>query len=99
MSERYERTDISGGLVARVGGLLALAVALVFVISYGFLHLLDGRTSTPRRTGPDAPAPAWGEPVPADYRWLDRERKIISIPIERAIDLTVERGLPSRSRP
>lgn len=28
------------------------------------------------------------------YRWLDREQGIVQIPIERAIELLVERGLP-----
>lgn len=28
------------------------------------------------------------------YRWLDREQGIVQIPVERAIELLVERGLP-----
>jgi hypothetical protein len=28
------------------------------------------------------------------YRWLDREQKIVQIPVERAIELLLERGLP-----
>lgn len=30
------------------------------------------------------------------YGWVDREHGVIRIPIERAIDLIVERGLPTR---
>jgi hypothetical protein len=99
MSERYEQTDVSSGLVARAGAYFALALVLIFVCVYLFLHLLGGRSSAPQVTGPAGPTPEWGEPVPADYRWLDRERKIISIPINRAIDLTAERGLPARPKP
>jgi hypothetical protein len=28
------------------------------------------------------------------YRWIDREKGIVAIPIDRAIELTLERGLP-----
>ena len=30
------------------------------------------------------------------YAWVDREKGIVRIPIDRAIDLTIERGLPVR---
>jgi hypothetical protein len=33
------------------------------------------------------------------YGWVDRERGIIRIPIERAMDLLARRGLPVRSGP
>jgi hypothetical protein len=99
MSERFEQTDISSGLVARAGACLALAVGVIFLVTYVFLHVPGGRSPAPHVTGPEAPTPKWGEPVPAGYRWLDREHNIISIPIDRAIDLTVERGLPARPQP
>jgi hypothetical protein len=28
------------------------------------------------------------------YRWLDREQKIVQLPVDRAIELLLERGLP-----
>jgi hypothetical protein len=31
-----------------------------------------------------------------DYGWVDRPKGIVRIPIERAIELTAKRGLPSR---
>jgi hypothetical protein len=99
MSERFEQTDASSRLVARAGAFLALVVAAVFAASYLFLHLLGGRSPDPHVSGPTAPTPEWGEPVPADYRWIDRKQKIISIPVDRAIDLTVQRGLPARPKP
>ena len=33
------------------------------------------------------------------YRWVDREKKIVSIPIDRAMELIAERGLPVRKQP
>jgi hypothetical protein len=99
MSERFEQTDVSSGLVARAGAYLSLAVGVIFLLVYAFVYLLGGRSPAPHVSGPEAPAAEWGEPVPGDYRWLDREHKVISIPIQRAMDLTVERGLPARPKP
>jgi hypothetical protein len=99
MSERFEQTDLSSGIVARAGAYLALVVAVTFLCVYLFLHVLRGRSPALQVTGREASTPEWGEPVPADYRWLDREQGIISIPIDRAMDLTAERGLPARKKP
>ncbi|HEX2173209.1 MAG TPA: hypothetical protein VHL09_12280 [Dehalococcoidia bacterium] len=33
------------------------------------------------------------------YGWLNREQGTVRIPIERAIELTVQRGLPARTNP
>jgi hypothetical protein len=33
------------------------------------------------------------------YGWINRERKIVHMPIERAFTLTLERGLPGWSKP
>lgn len=30
------------------------------------------------------------------YGWIDKEKQIVHIPIDRAIDLTIQRGLPVR---
>jgi len=32
-----------------------------------------------------------------NYRWVDREAGIVGIPIDRAMDILAEKGLPSRS--
>ena len=34
-----------------------------------------------------------------NYAWIDAKSGIVRIPIERAIELTVERGLPARQEP
>jgi len=33
-----------------------------------------------------------------NYGWVDKEAGVVRIPIERAIELTLERGLPSREQ-
>jgi hypothetical protein len=33
------------------------------------------------------------------YGWIDREKRILRIPIEKAMELVVSRGLPSRTPP
>ena len=33
-----------------------------------------------------------------NYGWVDKEAGVIRIPIERAIELTLERGLPTREQ-
>ncbi len=33
------------------------------------------------------------------YRWVDRQAGTVAIPVERAIDLLAEQGLPARARP
>jgi hypothetical protein len=33
------------------------------------------------------------------YQWIDREKGIVRIPIERAMELTARRGLPARKQP
>ena len=33
------------------------------------------------------------------YRWVDRTAGVVSIPIDRAMDLTLQRGLPARPTP
>jgi hypothetical protein len=33
------------------------------------------------------------------YRWVDRQAGIVAIPVERAIDLLAQQGLPTRSAP
>lgn len=36
----------------------------------------------------------WESDLLGEYRWIDRENGVVSIPIERAMSLTIERGLP-----
>jgi hypothetical protein len=34
-----------------------------------------------------------------NYGWVDREAKIVHIPIERALELSLQRGFPTREQP
>lgn len=36
------------------------------------------------------------EAILSSYAWVDRQKGIVRIPIDRAIDLTMQRGLPAR---
>ena len=70
----------------------------------------NARTMEPRVTAP--PPQLQGNPaadlaimrareeaVLHSYGWVDRKAGVIRIPIERAIELTAERGLPARKSP
>ncbi len=96
--------------------LLAINIALVFVVLWGFYYWARN-TQVPKRNVP-APitysqAPAIPSPIlqpdpVADYNemhvledqrlntyhWIDKQAGIARIPIDRAMDLLVERGLP-----
>ncbi len=39
---------------------------------------------------------AWETEVLSSYDWVDKDEGIVRIPIERAMDLLAQRGLPSR---
>ncbi|MEW6733373.1 MAG: hypothetical protein AB1489_18745 [Acidobacteriota bacterium] len=39
------------------------------------------------------------EEIINSYGWVDRDKGVVRLPIERAIDLLVERGLPVRTTP
>jgi hypothetical protein len=66
------------------------------------------------RTGNQLPPKPRLQPSPSDdlhelrarednllnhYQWIDRSKKIIGIPIERAIELTAQRGIPPQKAP
>jgi hypothetical protein len=40
---------------------------------------------------------AWETSGITGYAWVDREKGVVRIPVERAIDLLAERGLPARN--
>ena len=39
------------------------------------------------------------EHILTSYGWIDRDAQVVRIPIEQALELTLERGLPSRPAP
>ncbi len=97
--------------------LLAINIALVFVILWGFYAWVRNTGEVTRRNVPSpitySQAPAIPSPVlqpdpVADYNdmhvlenqrlntyhWIDKQAGIARIPINRAMDLLVQRGLP-----
>ncbi len=42
---------------------------------------------------------AWERGVLGSYDWVDKEHGVVRIPIERAIELLAQRGLPARPSP
>jgi hypothetical protein len=107
----YERSDVSGSLLASLAGglgLFLLVTPFLFVLIYpDALH--QARVGPP----PDYPAPRLQVDPPADlaalraaeaaqlaqYGWEDRAAGVVRIPLSRAMALTAERGLPDWRKP
>jgi hypothetical protein len=97
--------------------MLAINVALVFVVLWGFYAWFRNREELTRKNvpsqntysvAPAVPAPVLQSDPVADfnemhiaddqrlntYSWVDKKAGVARIPINRAMDLLVERGLP-----
>ena len=129
-SASYDHTDLgSRGIFVFLVG-LALTVAIVHIVIYGFVRVYEhyqpqGMVRTEAITEPTAQVGPMGDPtahfpypqVQPDpvgdmnkFReaeelelnsagWVDQRAGIAHIPIERAIDLVAQRGLPVRPAP
>jgi hypothetical protein len=98
-----------------VGGLAAFTILLVFVTTLGvaFTGLPIVVGSPPATVQPALPVPrlevqsgqSLAPYLAAEqrrlnaYRWIDRQAGIAAIPIDRAMDLVAQRGLPARPEP
>jgi hypothetical protein len=103
----YERSDADPRLLAALAGGLALFLAAVPLC---LLLIYPGAVHRPPAPAPaaDIPGPrlqiepaldlarlrAAEQAQLAGYGWLDRERGVVRIPIERAMGLIAARGLP-----
>jgi len=69
----------------------------------------SGPRPAPRELSNVEQTPIWGSPLGEDLRarqrreldewgWVDRRAGIANIPIDRAMDLLVQRGLPTRTQ-
>ena len=100
-------------LVAGLFAATLVAVALAAAGVMAWLHDRTARAVTPADATPTvAPSPPPQPRPPADllslrrektalldeYRWLDRDRGIVRIPIERAMALLVERSTAGNAR-
>ncbi len=109
----YERSDIDAGLIGWIAAGLAvfvLAVPLVMPLAFPQSIYRGASTSTPALSA-DAPAL---EIAPSEslqrvrrsevqfsgtYGWTDRERKIVRIPVARAVKNLLQKGLPGWPSP
>jgi hypothetical protein len=99
--ERGE-TRISTALKSSLG----LAVGLVLVAFYVLLNNPAARPGAPSLAGTPTPevAPdealkqlrATEDAILTTYGWVDRQNGIAHIPIDRAMELLLQRGLPAR---
>lgn len=104
MTNGHESSDISVKAVAVFALALAAGLALILAVMH---------PSRPAPVAPAVPTPgpklqahpledlaalrAKEDSMLKGYGWVDRKAGIIRIPIERAMELTVERGLPART--
>lgn len=102
----YEIRDTNARAVVRFGIGMVIAVIVVEVILLGVYKVLE------RKPGPE---PAKRAPVDlyeqlaglrqseeetlTSYGWVDRKAGVVRIPIDRALDLVVERGVPKGKGP
>lgn len=108
----YERSDLNvRGTVWFMTGLVVVLIG-IFIALHFFQSALIGShpqavrppqnsVSGPRlQSHPAADLAAWRTAQEAELhrcQWVDRKAGIIEIPIERAMELIVQRGLPSRT--
>lgn len=107
----YETRDVRPSALARALGALAI---LLLIAAVGAKLALGGWSRyrpDPRRRFP-APEPRvqsdpasdlrrWREEEDAglrSYSWADRARGVIRLPLDRALELVLQRGLPTRPR-
>lgn len=94
----HERRDIDvRGVLVFAAALLVTAVTLHFAL-WGLLSALGaGRPVPPAEPAP-LPEPLWKIRSDEDawlstYGWVDRNAGIVRIPIDRAIEILLQRGL------
>jgi hypothetical protein len=109
----YERSDIKGRDVAWLAGGMALFVALTpLLMPFVFPQSMQHQTaSAPPAMSADAPQLAVtprqdlqrfqsGESrFTQSYGWIDRDHRVVRIPISRAMQLVAHRGLPGWPTP
>jgi hypothetical protein len=102
----FERRDAPPALVAKIAaGLAAVIIAVPLHLLVGFPHAVGDRPEPPN-LAPPAPRLQYNEfadlaalrRVEQDrletYGWVDRDHGVVHIPIEQAMRLTAQRGVP-----
>jgi len=108
----YETRDADARWIALSGALLALVTVAIMVLLVAlFWHLAKARPLAPEHAQP-FPAPRLQVVAQQDlaafraredaelhsYGWIDKDAGVVRIPIERAMELIAERGLPVRKQ-
>jgi len=105
----YEKKDASPRVIVIAVGLLILLLAFVGMSARLVLRVLS-RTGAPSQSVPLPPEPrleanpyqalqtlrAHEDEVLHQYAWVDKSKGIVRVPIDRAMDLVAEHGLPAR---
>jgi hypothetical protein len=103
-----EPSDVAVRPIVYAGGAIAVVAALAFALSFGLFRYFIGSEQPTKSEFPPAPRieiePAVEyqrlrteeERKLSSYGWVDRKSGKVRIPIERAIDLQLERGFPTR---
>lgn len=109
----YERSDVQVRLVGWLAGGLATFILIVPLVLPWMFPLSMQQTSPANRSALSSNAPPL-EVDPRDtlqrsqrgsaqftssYGWVDRQRGIVRIPVDRAVDLVLHRGLPGWPSP
>jgi hypothetical protein len=107
MSEHgpFEPRDLSPGVIARFGLAVGVAFVLVLLISWA---LWPGPAAPPPVPGAGLEAEPERalresrrreEALLGSYGWEDRPAGVVRIPVDRAIEILAEEGLPWRRTP
>jgi hypothetical protein len=109
-SAGYERSDVSASLLAVLAGGVAVFLAATPFMLAGLLPLAahQGSVTPPQTTPPhlqtdpatDLATLRRNEAARlSQYAWISRSPDVVRLPIDRALALTVERGLPGWQKP
>jgi hypothetical protein len=107
----YEKRDIRFSAIAKAFGGLAILLSAVALSSTALLRALSNlRPPAVRRRLPPPEPRLQADPAADlrlmraeedaelnDYAWVDRSRGVIRLPIDRAMALLLQRGLPTRA--
>ena len=107
----YETRDVSLSAIAKALGGLALLLVIAGLGAEGGFGAWTRLRPDPRRRFPPPEPRLQSDPATdlrrwraeedealRSYSWADRSRGVIRLPLERAMELVLEQGLPTRPR-
>ncbi len=108
----YERTDVTGGLLAALAvGVAVFILGTPYVLSALYRGAAQVSPVSPPTVQTRAPALQVNPLADLDalrrkeddalthYGWVDRTHGVVRLPIDRAMELTLQRGLPDWRKP